>query len=70
MECPHCNKKMILPENSERNMETYRRSCTTITECCGNLVTAWALTTFSAIKYGGGNKKDDWGREPNRESKK
>jgi hypothetical protein len=65
MNCPHCKKQLNLPTNSVLNMESYGNSILTITECCGKLVTATPIISFSVNEYHGEKTCDDWGREIN-----
>jgi len=66
MRCPHCGNTVSLPANTRINMESYGRSCHTVTECCGKIVRAIPIFTYRVeMPYKVENiREDDWGREP------
>lgn len=61
MKCPHCKKELEIPWNSKVNMENYHDSCITVTKCCGKAVCCCPEFSFTAEKYIGEEKEDDWG---------
>lgn len=66
MPCPHCGQSINLPGNTVLNMETYGKSCITVTDCCGKIVQASPITTYRVSIPHNVDKitEDDWGREP------
>lgn len=66
MECPECNEELKIPENTLLNMDSYGKSCLTITKCCGSLVTTFPVRGFTVQAYDGDETEDDWGRTPTR----
>lgn len=62
--CPHGCRTLDVPGNAELNMESYHKSVTTVTNCCGKMVTLHPIFTYSAIKYEGPRTEDDWGQKP------
>lgn len=59
--CPHCNEELIIADNKERNAETYLQPIMAKAECCGKGVYVIPRVVFSAQKYTGDKKEDEWG---------
>lgn len=61
MRCPCCNKELRLSTNTELNIDSYVKSCCSITECCGQMIYIVPRVTYSA-NPAPQRKQDDWGR--------
>ena len=63
MQCLYCEKELVIPINSQLNMDNYHNSCVTIIECCEELISVIPITSYKVTKYIGDKTEDDWGRE-------
>lgn len=60
--CPHCFKKLELPECAKLNVATYGRSALLSTECCSKPIRLSMATGFRTTKTTTSNDEDDWGK--------
>lgn len=61
-QCPHCGKHLILPDIPKQNLIAYGPKTLLVhTECCNKPVNMSIKYVFTASKYKGNLKEDDWG---------
>ncbi len=61
MKCPYCTKEVEIPERAYYNVETYRDTVLTRTDCCGRGVKLACVTRFLVFKHPRRETEDDWG---------
>ena len=63
MKCPHCGQELELPSHAIGNIDQYRGTVLTITECCGYGVRLESLLSFRVHKVEPQKEEsnDDWG---------
>ena len=64
MKCPHCEKDLELPENTLSHIKKFASYATSITLCCGKIVSFTERRVHDAHKARTGLKEDSWGRVP------
>lgn len=62
MECPHCGKDCVIPDNAKINVDSYNKSVIVATRCCGKPVVLSQLRMYQVRPYKGQATEDDWGR--------
>ena len=68
MKCPHCNKKLVIPEVVYNNVECYGQSQRIKTGCCGKIVIISRVVAFEVFKSDA--KEDNWGNTVDEEKTK
>lgn len=63
MKCPHCKKRLTVPNYVYYNVENFRKPATSVSECCGKPVTVSISLKWGVEKYNGPATEDDWGVE-------
>ena len=63
MKCPHCNKELNIPENTQRNVDSYHNRVLSITNCCGKGIYVSPRFSYIVTSYTGDKTEDDWGRK-------
>ena len=60
MICPYCSKKVVIPDNVLRNLETFHNSVIVRTECCDKLIHIDSVITYECEKTEQ-TETGDWG---------
>jgi hypothetical protein len=63
MKCPSCNKEVSIPENTQRNVDSYHNTVLSITNCCGKGVYVSPRSGYTVTPYVGEKPEDNWGRK-------
>lgn len=62
-QCPQCGEDLVLPNNTQINVDNYHKPVVSITLCCGKLVNVAPISSYRVSAYTGSNIDDDWGRK-------
>jgi RNase P subunit RPR2 len=61
MDCPNCNKPVIIPARATFNADQYSKACHTIVECCGAIIVLMPIRSYRL--QASDALEDDWGYE-------